>query len=98
MQVLMSGAGLMRTVFYPDIYARHDLIIESACLWLEDVNIIQMNVKCRDFGLADVMYVPALERFAANLPMVHGFRMRDNPSYPLLGQWHASALSMDREK
>ena len=27
----------MRTIFYPDMYARHDLIIESAGMWLEDV-------------------------------------------------------------
>ena len=28
----------MRTIFYHDMYARHDVIIESACVWLEDVN------------------------------------------------------------
>ena len=35
---------LMRTIYYPEMYARHDLIIESACLWLEDVifNFIQV--------------------------------------------------------
>ena len=27
-----------RPCYYPDMYARHDLIIEPACLWLEDVN------------------------------------------------------------
>ena len=31
----------MRTIFYYDMYARHDVIIESACVWLEDVNSIQ---------------------------------------------------------
>ena len=28
----------MRTIFYYDMYAGHDVIIESACVWLEDVN------------------------------------------------------------
>ena len=36
-----------QTVFYPAVYARHDSIIESACLWLEDVNPIQFNSWCR---------------------------------------------------
>ena len=27
----------------PDMYARHDSIIESACLWLEDVNSSLFN-------------------------------------------------------
>ena len=31
----------MRTIFYYDMYARHDVIIESACVWLEDVYSIQ---------------------------------------------------------
>ena len=26
---------LMRKIFYPDMYARHDLNIESACSWLD---------------------------------------------------------------
>ena len=34
---------LMKTVSYPDMCARHDLIIESACLWLEDLISIQFN-------------------------------------------------------
>ena len=25
----------MRTAFYPDMYTRHDMVIKSACLWLE---------------------------------------------------------------
>ena len=29
----------MRTIFHYDMYARHDMIIESAFLWLEDVKI-----------------------------------------------------------
>ena len=33
----------MRTIFYYDMYARHDVIIESACVWLEDVNSIQLK-------------------------------------------------------
>ena len=32
------------SIFYPDMYARHGLIIKSACLWLEDVISIQSIV------------------------------------------------------
>ena len=31
----------METIFCKDMYARHDVIIESACLWLEDVHSVQ---------------------------------------------------------
>ena len=31
---------LMGTFFYYDMYARHDVVIQSACLWLEDVDSI----------------------------------------------------------
>ena len=33
----LSGANFTSWFFYADMYARHDLIMESACLWLEDV-------------------------------------------------------------
>ena len=36
----------MRTIFYYDMHARHDVIIESACVWLEDVNSIPKNFFC----------------------------------------------------
>lgn len=48
------------------------------------------HVYRKDFGLADVMYVPSLERFAAQMPTVQGFRMRDNPAYPGLAKWYAA--------
>ena len=34
----------MRTIFYYEIYARHDVIIESACVWLEDVKINTIQI------------------------------------------------------
>lgn len=43
-----------------------------------------------DFSLVDAMYVPALERLAANLPMVRGFSLRSNPRYPKLAAWYAA--------
>ena len=46
---------LMRTIFYYDMYARHDVIIESACVWLEDVNSIQFV--CSEGKLATVYMV-----------------------------------------
>lgn len=42
----------------------------------------------KQFSLADVMYVPSLERFAAQLPTVQGFQMRDNSNYPGLTEWY----------
>ena len=35
----------------------------------------------------DVLYVPAMERFAANMPLVRGFHLRGNPAYPNLAAW-----------
>ena len=32
-------------MFHFDMYARHDLIIESVYLWLEDVNSIQIQIQ-----------------------------------------------------
>ena len=37
MEINILTSTLIRTIFYYDMYARHDVIIESACLWLEDV-------------------------------------------------------------
>ena len=34
---------LMRTMFYDDVCARHDVIIKSACVQLEDVDSIRNN-------------------------------------------------------
>ena len=42
----------------------------------------------KDLTLADVMYVPSLERFAAQLPTFKGFNVRDNASYPTLSRWY----------
>ncbi|KAK9829557.1 hypothetical protein WJX72_006479 [[Myrmecia] bisecta] len=42
----------------------------------------------QDISMADIMYTPALERFAANMPAVRGFHMRDNPDYANLAAWY----------
>ena len=36
----------MRVVFYYVMYARKDVIIDSNCLWLENVNSIPMRRSC----------------------------------------------------
>ena len=36
-------------IIHPDMYARHDVIIESACLWLEDVNAIRIMIQALYF-------------------------------------------------
>ena len=43
----------MRALFYYDIYARHDVIIESACLWLEDVSSIQNSKFMQSLAAVD---------------------------------------------
>lgn len=42
---------------------------------------------CREFSLVDIVYAPALERLAANLPVMRGFRLRDHPDYPHTAGW-----------
>ena len=44
----------------------------------------------REFGVADCVYVPALERFAANMPLGRGFNLRNNPNFPNLAAWYAA--------
>ena len=34
------------------------------------------------------MYIPAMERFAANMPFIRGFSLRGNTTYPKLGAWY----------
>ena len=53
----------MRMTFYPDVYARLDLSIESACLWLEEMRVNQLAYE----GVAetlctnsDIVYIPSL--------------------------------------
>ena len=36
----------------------------------------------------DILFIPALERFAANMPFVRGFSMKGNPSYPHLNAYY----------
>lgn len=43
---------------------------------------------CRAFSLAECILVPALERFAANLPLARGFKLRGNPQFPNLARWY----------
>lgn len=40
-----------------------------------------------EFSHVDLMFMPALERFAANIPFVRGMKIRGNPDYPLLDDW-----------
>ncbi len=35
----------------------------------------------------DIVYAPALERLAANLPVMRGFKLRDHPDYPHTAAW-----------
>ncbi len=41
----------------------------------------------RDFSLVDLMYIPILQRFSANLPVFRGYNLRGNEKYPLLNRW-----------
>lgn len=40
-----------------------------------------------EFSHVDLMFMPSLERFAANMPRARGFRLKDNPDYPHLSAW-----------
>lgn len=40
-----------------------------------------------DFSLVDIMYTPALRRFAANLPVFREYSLYDNDRFPRLNQW-----------
>eukprot|EP00884_Botryococcus_braunii_P008653 jgi/Botrbrau1/1778/Bobra.0217s0033.1 len=42
----------------------------------------------KEFSLAECVIVPALERFAANLPIARGFVLRGNPDFPNLTRWY----------
>ena len=37
-------AVLLTTIYHYDVYARPDVIIEAVCLWLKDVNSIQLRI------------------------------------------------------
>ena len=37
--------------------------------------------------MVDIVYAPAMERLAANLPVMRGFRLRDHPEYPQTAAW-----------
>uniref|UniRef100_A0A7S1T0D5 GST N-terminal domain-containing protein n=1 Tax=Tetraselmis chuii TaxID=63592 RepID=A0A7S1T0D5_9CHLO len=43
-----------------------------------------------EFSLVDIMFTPAMERLACNMPRFRGFSLRDNPSYPRVGAWLAA--------
>ena len=45
---------------------------------------------CRDFGLADIVHCSAMERFAANMPVVAGVELRGNPRYPKISRWYSA--------
>ena len=38
LSIISVSPFLLRRTIYPDINARHHLIVKSACLWLEDVD------------------------------------------------------------
>ncbi|NEP38909.1 MAG: glutathione S-transferase [Okeania sp. SIO2G4] len=40
-----------------------------------------------EFSLVDIMYTPAIRRFAANLPVFRGYSLYDNDRFPRLNQW-----------
>ncbi len=45
---------------------------------------------CRQFSIADCLYVSGLERFAANMPAFRGLHLRGNPKFPHLDAWFAA--------
>ena len=45
---------------------------------------------CRDFGLADIVHCSAMERFAANMPVVAGFELRGHSRYPNISRWYSA--------
>ncbi len=42
----------------------------------------------------DILYIPALERFAANMPFVRGLSLKGNPSYPCLNAYFEAMDSL----
>ena len=42
----------------------------------------------------DILYIPALERFAANMPFVRGLSLKGNPSYPCLNAYYEAMDSL----
>ena len=45
---------------------------------------------CRQFSIADCLYVSGLERFAANMPAFRGLHLQGNPKFPHLDAWFAA--------
>ena len=45
---------------------------------------------CRQFSIADCLYVSGLERFAANMPAFRGLHLQGNPQFPHLDAWFAA--------
>lgn len=39
------------------------------------------------FSLVDIMYSPHLDRWAANLPVYRGYRIKENPRFPRINAW-----------
>lgn len=40
-----------------------------------------------DFSYVDAMFLPSLERFAANMPFVRGLHLKGRPELPRLDAW-----------
>ena len=46
-------------------------------------------MRCSEnLSYVDVLFIPALERFAANMPLVRGLSLKGNPSYPRLTSYY----------
>ena len=44
----------------------------------------------RDFGMADIVHSSAMERFAANMPVVAGLQLRGHARYPNISRWYSA--------
>ena len=73
----------MRTIFYYDMYARHDVIIKSACSCLEDeiqINLITyLSVAAGAAGrrAKALAQTGALERLYSRKPGLRALKMRE---------------------
>ena len=48
------------------------------------------HVASRDFGMADIVHCSAMERFAANMPVVAGMQLRSHSRYPNISRWYSA--------
>ncbi|KAL3147580.1 glutathione s-transferase [Trebouxia sp. C0009 RCD-2024] len=43
-----------------------------------------------DFGMADIVHCSAMERFAANMPVLAGMHLRSHSRYPNISRWYSA--------